>query len=35
MRCVGHVAQMRERRNAYSILMRKPEGKKWVIKHLS
>jgi hypothetical protein len=28
MRCAGHVAQMRERRNAYSILVVKPERKK-------
>jgi hypothetical protein len=27
MRCTGHVARMVEKRNAYRILMRKPEGK--------
>jgi hypothetical protein len=28
VRLVGHVAQMEEIRNAYNILVRKPEGKK-------
>jgi hypothetical protein len=28
MRWVGHVAQMGEKRNAYRILVRKPEGKR-------
>jgi hypothetical protein len=28
MRCVGHVARMAEKRNAYSILVGKPEGKR-------
>jgi hypothetical protein len=27
MRRAGHVTQMREKRNAYRILVRKPEGK--------
>jgi hypothetical protein len=28
MRCVGHVARIGEKRNAYRILVGKPEGKK-------
>jgi hypothetical protein len=28
MRCVGHVAQMGEKKNAYRILVGKPEGKR-------
>jgi hypothetical protein len=28
MRWVGHEARMREKRNAYRILVRKPEGKR-------
>jgi hypothetical protein len=28
MRCAGHVAQMREKRNAYRILVGKPERKR-------
>jgi hypothetical protein len=28
MRLVGHVAQMREKRNAYRLLVGKPEGKR-------
>jgi hypothetical protein len=28
MRCVEHVAQVREQRNAYRILAGKPEGKR-------
>ncbi|PNF24541.1 hypothetical protein B7P43_G05397 [Cryptotermes secundus] len=28
MRWVGHVAQMREKRNSYRILVGKPEGKR-------
>jgi hypothetical protein len=28
MGCVGHVARMRETKNAYRILMGKPEGKR-------
>jgi hypothetical protein len=28
MRCIGHVARMGEKRNAYRILVRKPEGKR-------
>jgi hypothetical protein len=28
MRCVGHVARMGEKRNAYRILVGKPEGKR-------
>jgi hypothetical protein len=28
MRWAGHVAQMGEKRNAYRILVRKPEGKR-------
>jgi hypothetical protein len=28
MRCAGHVAQMREKRNVYRLLMGKPEGKR-------
>jgi hypothetical protein len=28
MRCAGHVAQMGEKRNAYRILVEKPEGKR-------
>jgi hypothetical protein len=28
MRCAGHVAQMREKRNAYRTLVGKPEGKR-------
>jgi hypothetical protein len=28
MEWVGHVAQMREKRNAYRILVEKPEGKR-------
>jgi hypothetical protein len=28
MRCTGHVAGMREERNAYRILVGKPEGKR-------
>jgi hypothetical protein len=28
MRCAGHVARMREKRNAYSVLVGKPEGKR-------
>jgi hypothetical protein len=39
MRCAGHVAQMGEKRNAYRLLVGKPEGKrplgrprhKWVV----
>jgi hypothetical protein len=27
MRCAGHVARMGEKRNAYRILVGKPEGK--------
>jgi hypothetical protein len=29
MRCAGHVALMGEKRNAYRILMGKPEGKSY------
>jgi hypothetical protein len=28
MRCTGHVARMREKRNAYRLLVRKPEVKR-------
>jgi hypothetical protein len=28
MRCSGHVARMGEKRNAYRLLVRKPEGKR-------
>jgi hypothetical protein len=28
MRCVGHVARMGEKRNAYRLLVGKPEGKR-------
>jgi hypothetical protein len=28
MRWAGHVARLGERRNAYNILLRKPEGKR-------
>jgi hypothetical protein len=28
MRCVGHVAQMGEKRNAYRLFVGKPEGKR-------
>jgi hypothetical protein len=28
MRCAGHVARMGEKRNAYRILVGKPEGKR-------
>jgi hypothetical protein len=28
MRCAGHVARMGEKRNAYRLLMGKPEGKR-------
>jgi hypothetical protein len=28
MRCAGHVARMGEKRNAYRLLVGKPEGKK-------
>jgi hypothetical protein len=30
MRRLGHVARMREKRNAYRLLVRKPEGKRKV-----
>jgi hypothetical protein len=32
MRWEGHVAQMGERRNAYRILVGKPEGKRPILK---
>jgi hypothetical protein len=28
MRCSGHIARMGEKRNAYRIFVRKPEGKR-------
>jgi hypothetical protein len=28
MRCAGHIAHMREKRNAYRILVGKPGGKR-------
>jgi len=28
MRCVGHIARIGERRGAYRVLVRKPEGKR-------
>jgi hypothetical protein len=28
IRCAGHVARMRRKRNAYRIFVRKPEGKR-------
>jgi hypothetical protein len=30
---MGHVGRMRERRGAYSVLVRKPEGKKSTVRH--
>jgi hypothetical protein len=35
MRCAGHVARMGETRNAYRILLGKPEGKQPLGKHRS
>jgi hypothetical protein len=34
MRWVGHVARMGDKRNAYRILVGKPEGKKYLLTYL-